>query len=173
MQSALKSLSTSWRRGSATTRCGQLAPGGPLLIVLGVRQVLSELIHHARPSCDTSVSEHVNRYRLLREARPTWQPGWLERTELQLSKSTHERVIRNAHSQIDNQAPGAAIHFRKVLNDSRYTRGGVMRRSEPMPRRRRRGRATSSMSEPEMTHAGPMDSATVPRTRKMSGEHDD
>jgi len=132
-------------------------------------KVLSELIHHARPSCDTSVSEHVNRYRLLREARPTWQPGWLQRTELQLSKSTHERVIRNAHSQIDMQAPEAAIHFRKVLNDSRYTRGGVMRRSEPMPRRRRQGRATSSMSEPETTHAGPMDSATVPRTRKKSG----
>jgi len=132
-------------------------------------KVLSELIHHARPSCETSVSEHVNRYRMLREARPTWQPGWLERTELQLHKSTHERVIRNAHSQIDNQAPGAAIHFRKVLNDSRYTRGGVMRRSEPMPRRRRRGRATSSLSEPEMTNAGPMGSATIPRSRKKSG----
>jgi len=52
-------------------------------------RVLSELIHEARPSCDTAVSEHVNRYRLLREARPSWQPGWLERTELQLHKSTH------------------------------------------------------------------------------------
>jgi len=130
-------------------------------------RVLSELIHHARPSCDTSVSEHVLRYRTLREARPTWQPGWLERTEMQLSKSTHERGIRHAQSQIDTSAPGAAMHFRKVLNDSRYTKGGVMRRVKKC---RRRGGAKSAMSAPMFDDGNsPRSASTVPRVKKKSG----
>jgi len=130
-------------------------------------RVLSELIHHARPSCDTSVSEHVMRYRTLREARPTWQPGWLERTEQQLSKSTHERGIRHAQATIDTSAPGAAMHFRKVLNDSRYTKGGVMRRVKKI---RRRGGAKSAMSAPMFDDGDtPRSASTVPRVKKKSG----
>lgn len=119
--------------------------------------VLSKLIDTAQSACDTKLSAHTIRFKQFRATKPTWEPSWLQRTEEAMSMRTHEKSIMQARAKIDAGLPKRAIHFKKVLNKSRYTRGGF-----PRVRKKRFGRYATVPAPTTMPPEGQWESGAEP-----------
>jgi len=119
--------------------------------------VLNRLIAGAQSACDTQLSAHALRFKKLRAAKASWEPSYLQRTEHKSAMSTHERVVKNASSIIDSGTPMKAMNFKKVLNQTHYTKGGF-------PRFKRKKRVYATVP-------GPLSREAIEETEELDVEN--
>jgi len=100
--------------------------------------VMANLIRDAQCTCDRDLDAHILRFRELRQKYPNHIPGWLERYEVGKTMEIHETVVKKAKKWIDDEPPRRALHYRQVLRQTQYTRGGFPRVNAPIPKKRRK-----------------------------------
>merc|ERR1711990_1017958 len=99
--------------------------------------VMANLIRDAACTCENKLDAHILRFRELRQKHPNHMPGWLEQYEVGKTMEIHEEVVKNARKWIDDEPPRRALHYREVLRQTPFTRGGFPRINNKLPKRKK------------------------------------
>ena len=89
--------------------------------------LLANLIRDSHHMLDDRLDAHILRFREHRAKNPRHKLSWLQAFTLKKANETHDQVIRDSQKWVDDEPPKVALHYRKILRRTPFTKGGFPR----------------------------------------------
>jgi len=89
--------------------------------------LLSNLIRDAAPQLDCRLDAHILRFREHRAKNPRHKLSWLQAFTLKKENSIKDKLIKDSKKWVDDEPPKVALHYRKILRRTPFTKGGFPR----------------------------------------------